>query len=137
MNAAAVVVVGASDSAGVTWEVEQLRDHGHLDRTIFVMPPAARRNHLLARGLVAKLTGAEPSQEATMAAEMARAVGSRRITGMTLRQGIVSVYVTRRPPSQVEFDATLRLARPDAHAVNPISFAMSSSQAPAAVSATT
>lgn len=138
MNAAAVVVVGASDSPGVTWEVEQLRDQGHLDRTIFVMPPAARRNHLLARGLVATLTGpAEPLQEATMAAELTRAVGSRRITGMTFRQGIVRIYVTNRPPSQVEFDATLRLARPDAQAANAIPLAVSPNQAPAAVSAAT
>ena len=72
-----------------------------------------------------------------MAAELARAVGSRRITGMTLRHGIVRIYVTRRPPSQVEFDATLRLARPDAPAANPISRAMPSNQAPAAASAAT
>ena len=69
-----------------------------------------------------------------MASELTRAVGSRRITGITLRDGIVRMYVTNRLPSQVEFDATLRLARLEGHTASPIPLALVSNHAPASVS---
>jgi hypothetical protein len=114
MDAAAVIVMGVSDSPGVTWEIEQLRDQRHLDKTIFVMPPAQRGNHRLARWLVRNLV--DPTERARgelVAGGLERAIGPQLITGITVRRGVFTIYVTDRRPSQVEFDATLRLARLD------------------------
>ena len=112
MDAAAVIVMGVSDSPGVTWEIEQLRAQRHLDKTIFVMPPAQRGNHRLARWLVRNLVDTtERARGELIAGSLERAIGPQLITGIAVRRGVFTVYVTDRRPSQVEFDATLRLAR--------------------------
>ena len=112
MKAAGLVVVGASESAGLTWEVGQLRDQGHLAKCVFVMPPSRARLSLrLAGRLVAQLLPVEGvSENGSTAAELMRAIGVHHLVGLTLRHGLVTAYVTDRSPSQVEFDVTLRLA---------------------------
>ena len=112
MKAAGLVVVGASESAGLTWEVGQLRDQGHLAKCVFVMPPSRARLSLrLAGRLMAQLLPVEGvSENGSTAAELMRAIGVHHLVGLTLRHGLVTAYVTDRSPSQVEFDVTLRLA---------------------------
>lgn len=117
MDSAAVIVVGVSDSAGVVWEIEQARDRGHLGKSVFVLPPTKRRNHLLTRQLVGRLlSSVDPIRADALTASLARTLGLRRVAGLTVRDGTVNLFVTERRPSQIEFDVTLRLSRPPAPA---------------------
>jgi len=113
MDSAVVIVIGAAASPGVAWEIDQLRERGHLEKSIFVMPPGHPEDHRLTRYLVTKLVGPDerPRAEA-IASRLAREIGPRQLAGVALRGGVVNAFVTSRRPSQVEFDATLRLALP-------------------------
>lgn len=113
MDRAALIVVGVSGSAGVAWEIDRLRDRGRLDKCVLVLPPTTAGHHDLAGRVVARLVAPEdPRGPAAIAGALRQHVGSRRITALTLRDGRLSACVTDRRPSQVEFDATLRLAWP-------------------------
>lgn len=113
MDAASVVVVGVSESSGLTWEIDQLRDHGHVRKTIFILPPTRGNNHRLLRHLVLRLPAtSDTSASDAAAAALMLAIGSQLATGLALRGTGIVAFATRRRPSQVEFDVTLRLALP-------------------------
>lgn len=119
MDRAAAIVVGVSGSAGVAWEIDRLRDRGHLDKSVFVLPPTTAGHHDMAGRVVARLVAPDDRRAAAATTTALRqAVGSRRITALTLRDGRLSACVTDRRPSQVEFDAALRMElRLQAHAI--------------------
>jgi hypothetical protein len=110
MDRALTIVVGVSASAGVAWEIDRLRDRGHLDKSVFVLPPTTTGHEALAGGVAARLAAPlDPHAPAAATSALRQALGERRIAAITLRGGRLRVYATRRPPSQVEYDAALRL----------------------------
>jgi hypothetical protein len=113
MDSARVVVVGTSDSPGLVWEIEHLRDRGHLEKSVFVLPPTGAGNAALLWRTVARLISRHEGQEVGGIGTVALpSIGTRRAVGMVLRDGAVTVFVTKRRPSQVELDVLLRLADP-------------------------
>jgi hypothetical protein len=86
MDRAAAVVVGVSGSAGLAWEIDRLRDRGHLDKCVLVMPPTTRGHHELAGEVVSRLVAPHAaSGPLAMTVALRRAVGPGRITGLTAR----------------------------------------------------
>ncbi|HVH28349.1 MAG TPA: hypothetical protein VM818_16400 [Vicinamibacterales bacterium] len=112
MDGARIVVVGTSDSPGLVWEIEHLRDRGHLEKSVFVLPPTAAGNAALLwriAQLISRHDGQDVGGIGTVALP---SIGTRRAVGMVLRDGAVTVFVTKRRPSQVELDVLLRLTDP-------------------------
>lgn len=78
-----------------------------------MIPPTDRRNHRLTHLLVSRLQPRlDPGGRDAVIAGLEPAIGARHVVGVTLRQGVVTVFVTERQPSQVELDAMLRLTLP-------------------------
>ena len=113
MDGARVVVVGTSDSPGLVWEIEHLRDLGHLEKSVFVLPPTGADNApLLWRTLARLISRREGQDVGGVGTVVLPSIGTRRAVGMVLRDGAVTVFVTKRRPSQVELDVLLRLTDP-------------------------
>ena len=113
MESARVVVVGTSDSPGLVWEIEHLRDRGHLDKSVFVLPPTGAGNAALLWRTVARLMSGRGVQDVGGTGTVGqRSIGRRRAVGMVVRNGAVTVFVTERRSSQVELDVLLRLTDP-------------------------
>jgi hypothetical protein len=111
MHSAGLIVVGVSKSAGVTWEMEQLRDARLLEKSIFIIPPTRRNSGELARHALAVLSPAgEPLRHHEPPATLESVVAARHVAGITLDDGTLRAFVTSRRPSQVEFDVAIRLA---------------------------
>jgi hypothetical protein len=111
MDRAVLIVVGVSESVGVAWELEQLRDRGHLGKSVFVIPPARSRDHRLLHRLLVKLL---PVRDAAgsdgVAAALASKVRGRGVAGVAMHLHAVQVFASDRRLTQVELDATVRLA---------------------------
>jgi len=111
MNQAALIVVGVSNSQGLMWEIEQLRQLSHLGKSVFIIPPRHRWNRRLVHELLLKLLAVSDAFESNrLAAELEGKIGERQIVGFSVTQQIVNVFATYKKLSPVEFDATLRLA---------------------------
>ena len=70
MDAASLIVVGVDRTPGLGWEIARLRQHGLLERTIFILPPvlAADRRMLAELLELAGFEGRTPALEPSQAA---------------------------------------------------------------------
>jgi hypothetical protein len=69
MDAASLIVVGVDRTRGLGWEIARLRQHGLLNRTIFILPPflAADRGMLAELLEMAGFQGHAPALEPSQA----------------------------------------------------------------------
>ncbi len=111
MDAAGLIVVGVSESEGVTWEIRQLSERGHLAKSLFVIPPGHDGGlRLLCRllGTLWPATNGQPA-DALLAAFYSELQGGQ-IAGVAAKGDSATVFLSHRPLSQVQFEVTLRLA---------------------------
>lgn len=105
MGEAALIVVGVSESAGLIWEIERLVAQGHLDKTVFIVPPEDARNERLLFELVRRvLPAVSPRELATISQS-----GTARAVAVTCADDRVRVFATARRLSQVQYELALRL----------------------------
>jgi hypothetical protein len=108
MDEAALVVVATSRSQGVIWEIEQLIERQHLDKTVFVVSPAYAGEWRFVAELLSRLL-----REANVALASRNAdesSGPRFAVAVMCRSGRPRVFVTSRGLSQVHYEIALRLA---------------------------
>ena len=110
IDEAALIVVGVSESAGVIWEIEQLKNCRQLGKAVFVVPPEHAHNRRLLDDLLRRIPPLVPTT--TWEREVmgvSRTVNRRRVVGLTCRADRATVFVTARRLTQVHYEAVLRL----------------------------
>ncbi|MBV9672199.1 MAG: hypothetical protein JO076_05160 [Verrucomicrobia bacterium] len=111
MDVASLIVVGVSESEGVSWEIEQLVNRGHCEKSVFVIPPEQCWNRYLVNHLFKKLLRVkDEAQYDRVAVALESKVGDGCVAGVVFRRDTAKVFASRRLPSQVQYDAVLRLA---------------------------
>jgi hypothetical protein len=114
MDAASLIVVSVSEAEGVLWEIDQLLERGHCEKSLFVVPPTQDENRVLVLHLLVKLLHVnDKAQRNRLAAALESKVGVGWVAGVIFRSGTAKLFVSNRSVSQVQYDVTLRLAALD------------------------
>ena len=89
----------------MTWEIERLVAEGHLDKTVFIVPPEHARNARLLCELVRRVLPAVSALELATIGQW----GKAHAVTVTCSNDRARVFVTARRLSQVQYELALRL----------------------------
>ena len=100
MAESAYIIFGADSSEGLMWEIESIKEHGYIKKTLFIFPP----NHLpqtpLIEILLAKFGAPMPTDKSLE--------GNTRVIGMFFSTNDLPILITATRVTELEYELCLR-----------------------------